>query len=368
MATATTKVASRPGYWSTRGGRIIDQNGRTVLFSGVSWPGFDSPTAVVHGLWSRTLPSMVAQMAACGFNLIRLPFAGNILRGATVPLSINYYLNPTLKGLNSLTVMDKVIAAAGSKGIRVILDYHRMNPGSAPEGGLWYDAASPEKKWIANWRALAARYARNPIVVGVDLFNEVHGGSHPGPFWSPDGHNEPYNWRTAAKRAADAIQAVNPNLLICVEGMFQGTWWSGNLQAVARYPLVLKVPHKLVYSVHDYGILVSDQAWFHAPSFPRNLPAMWDRNWGFVQQRGIAPVWLGEFGSKLPPATTPAGRIEAAWLAALVAYARANHVAWTYWDWGPNSADTGGILEDDWTTVRRDKMRALSAIMHPSFV
>ena len=42
-------------------------------------------------------------------------------------------------------------------------------------------------------------------------------------------------------------------------------------------------------------------------------------------------------------------------------------VSWTYFTWGPNSQDTGGILEDDWHMARVDKLTALQPIMYPQF-
>lgn len=33
--------------------------------------------------------------------------------------------------------------------------------------------------------------------------------------------------------------------------------------------------------------------------------------------------------------------------------------SYAYWCLNPDSSDTGGVLEDDWTTVRYDVMRAL---------
>lgn len=42
-------------------------------------------------------------------------------------------------------------------------------------------------------------------------------------------------------------------------------------------------------------------------------------------------------------------------------------VSWTYFTWGPNSLDTGGILEDDWHMARVDKLTALQPIMYPQF-
>jgi Cellulase (glycosyl hydrolase family 5) len=34
----------------------------------------------------------------------------------------------------------------------------------------------PESTWIADWKALAARYKGNPTVIGADLHNEPHNG------------------------------------------------------------------------------------------------------------------------------------------------------------------------------------------------
>lgn len=54
----------------------------------------------------------------------------------------------------------------------------------------------------------------------------------------------------------------------------------------------------MVYQIHDYGPIVFDQDWFHEANFPKNLPSFWTEMWGYVQIDGIAPVWIGEFGSK----------------------------------------------------------------------
>lgn len=34
-------------------------------------------------------------------------------------------------------------------------------------------------------------------------------------------------------------------------------------------------------------------------------------------------------------------------------------MSWTFWSWNPNSGDTGGILQDDWTTVNQNKLQGL---------
>lgn len=38
-------------------------------------------------------------------------------------------------------------------------------------------------------------------------------------------------------------------------------------------------------------------------------------------------------------------------------------MSWAWWSWNPNSADTGGILQDDWTSVQQVKLNQLKPLM-----
>jgi hypothetical protein len=64
-----------------------------------------------------------------------------------VPQSVGTYgpsgpINSGLKDLNSLQILDKIIASAGRDGRKVILDDHRSEAGeSAEQNGLCYTAA-----------------------------------------------------------------------------------------------------------------------------------------------------------------------------------------------------------------------------------
>src|SRR5262249_25040962 len=40
-------------------------------------------------------------------------------------------------------------------------------------------------------------------------------------------------------------------------------------------------------------------------------------------------------------------------------------ISWTWWSWNPNSGDTGGILNDDWTTVNQAKVTLLQPAEFP---
>ncbi len=70
----------------------------------------------------------------------------------------------------------------------------------------------------------------------------------------------------------------------------------------------LNVADRVVYSPHDYPASVYPQRWFSDPNYPNNLPAVWDKNWGYLFKQNIAPVLLGEFGSTLAtPVRPPVG-------------------------------------------------------------
>lgn len=348
-------------FLSTEGNQIVDAAGNEVMLAGVNWFGMETGNASPHGLWARNYKDMMDQMVDLGFNTIRLPFANEALNPGHMPSGIDYGLNPDLEGLTSLQVLDRIVDYAGEIGLRIMLDNHRSTLGGGPEGnGLWYTGAYPESRWISDWEMLAERYAGNPTVIGADLRNEPHGAT-----WN--------DWAAAAERAGNAIHDANPDWLIFVEGVAthngDAYWWGGNLQGATARPVDLDVDGKLVYSPHDYSPDVYNQPWFSDPSFPANLPAKFDTNWGYLYQQEIAPVLVGEFGTRYADARNQA------WLDAFVKYldgdfdldgtrdipAGDKGVSWTYWSWNPNSGDTGGILSDDWTTPIQAKLDALEA-------
>lgn len=171
------KPASIPSnYLHTSGNRILDASGRVVGLSGLNWFGFETSSHAPHGLWQRNWQEMLDQVRHLGYNVIRLPFSNAMLAPGTKPTGINYAENPDLANLTALELMDKIIAGAGARDIRVILDNHRSTEGGGPESnGLWYTSAYPESRWIDDWRMLANRYKGNDTVIGMDLRNEPYG-------------------------------------------------------------------------------------------------------------------------------------------------------------------------------------------------
>jgi endoglucanase len=62
---------------------------------------------------------------------------------------------------------------------------------------------------------------------------------------------------------------------------------------------MLKTPHQVVYSVHEYDTNVYD---FGANDQPSTLVPHMNNDRGYLYARNIAPVWVGEMGSNLTSA------------------------------------------------------------------
>jgi endoglucanase len=335
------------------GNKLVDGHGTPVRLTGINWFGFENSTYVPHGLWVRSMDELLDVVVAAKLNVLRVPFSTQMFDAGSTPNGIDLNLNPDLAGKTALQILDTLIAKAGARGLRVILDRHR--PDSAAQSPLWYTSAYSEDRWISDWKMLAQRYRDNPVVVAFDLHNEPHGQAT----WGDA--SLATDWKAAAERAGNAILSVDPDALFLVEGieLYQSIsyWWGGNLRGAMTAPVQLSSPDHVIYSPHDYPASIYPQTWFSDPTYPSNLPALWDATWGSLAQ--TAPVLVGEFGTKLQT------DVDRKWLATLTPYIAAKEMSFTFWCLNPDSGDTGGLLGDDWTTVNQDKLSYLTPILAP---
>jgi endoglucanase len=355
---AAALLAASGSAWSyaINGGKVVDDKGNAVQLRGVNWFGLDTNVHTVHGLWARNWKDMITQMQGLGFNAVRLPFCPQTLNG-TAPSSIDYGLNPDLQGLSALQVMDKVINEFSRRGMYVLLDHHTPDCNAISE--LWYTASYSEQQWLKDLSFVAKRYASVPGVIGLDLKNEPHGAAT----WGSG--NAGTDWNKAAERASAAVLKGAPKWLIIVEGISDsancsssgGHFWGGNLEPLAC--TALKIPaNRLLLAPHVYGPDVFMQSYFSASNFPANMPAIWERHFGQFAQSGHA-LLLGEFGGKYGQGNA----LDVKWHNALVDYLIGKGIrSGFYWAWNSNSNDTGGILNDDWSSVRTDKVALLKKL------
>jgi endoglucanase len=342
------------GGLSTSGSAIVDAAGNRVRLTGVTWHGLDGPAHAPAGLWMRPLADFVTQIRQLGYDSIRLPLSFSLLDPGSIATGPDEFHNPEMVGMSGLDVLDRVVTEAEKQGLKIILCHSFWDPDV--EEPLWYTSAHSEDAWIANWRLLASLYAHHPAVVGFELHNAPYDLASTGVSvtWGDGG---PTDWKAAATRAGNAILAINPALLIFVDGIqhvdAEQYWWGGNLQAVRAKPVTLTVPNRVVYAPHEYPRSMSSQPWFgNEDTYYETLPAVWEKNWGYLAKEGIAPVWIAEFGTAT----------ETAWLGKLVDYAKTLGVSFAYRAFNPNNdGRIGGLLDPaDYATVNQPLQNVLA--------
>jgi endoglucanase len=392
------------GYWHTQGLWIVNSTGHHIRLAGVTWDGMQNYDFVPAGLDFQHYTVILKEIKQLGFNVIRLPLSDELVeRNPIVRQGLR--ANPDLVGLHALQVLDRIVAAAKRLGLRIILDNHKSLAGTKRDINkldepLWYTRTFSEARWIADWVKLAKRYRGNPTVVGFDLRNEPHDDGpgpwtlntylHGGATWGPyRGHDNPAtDWRLAAERAGNAILSINPHLLIFVEGVtlwpdstqpygVEAYWWGSILRGVARYPVVLKVPHQLVYSPHEWGPRKWPLPTFNKHTSYRTLAWQFYHNWAFIlnpHARYAAPIWLGEFGTCNTSVRCVSNRkpgSQGQWFQILIRYLKHHpYIGWAFFPInGTNSINhraDNGLLDPRWKHPRVPQLvRMLRSIEHP---
>ncbi len=367
-----------------KGGRIYDKYGHEVYLTGANWFGFNCSERVFHGLWSANMTDVVEGMADHGINLVRVPISTELLfewkSGKNVKVNINSYANPELKradgsDMGSREVFDVFLALCKENGIKVMMDCHSADANNSGHNyNVWYGPNGfTTQDWIDGWTWFVNEYKNDDTIIACDLKNEPHGKFSQSEKVSAkwDNSTDENNWRYAASRCGKAILAINPNLLIMVEGIeetprpgfdynsgtqdpnatedqlkYYGDWWGGNLRLAGDLPVDLGAyQSQLVYSPHDYGPLVYEQSWFKKDFSEKTLLAdVWYDNWFYLQDQQIAPILIGEWGGFMD------GGSNEKYLNIMADFIAKNKINHTFWCINPNSGDTGGLLEGDWGT------------------
>ena len=199
------------------------------------------------------------------------------------------------------------------------------------------------------------------------------------------------------------------------------TNWGANLMGAAVAPIDLGVSdlgisyqNKLVYSIHDYPGTAQSLSggdplpWFTASNYPNNLADdAWRPFWGYLVENNTAPIFVGEFGSWLQkPQLLPCGYVtlsdeqvksDKQWVNSLLHYMQGDWnlaqtinetpdsqaisvtvgddpakkgISFCWFGFTPNSNDTGGILDCDFSTtddIKYNYIKPYLADMLPSY-
>lgn len=428
--------------WAVDSKGTITLNGAPFRVKGGSWFGLEGRNEVPNDaknpngapmelyignvFWAsttRTLASDAQQIKDLGFNSVRMPVSPQ-----TLDDSDPQGKDPVLKNTESVRIqgaysaLKAVVKACSDAGLYVLLDMHSCSnyigwrAGRIDARPPWVDAnraeydfkredcscastGNPatvtriqeynEEKWLADLKKLAGLGKEIGVdnIMGIDIFNEPWDYS-----WN--------EWKTLIEKAYQAINSVNPNILIYAQGI-GGSYgnqdgspdskfdtphgdprtnpnWGENLfEAGTNPPNVPK--SKLVFSPHCYGPAVCTQPMFADLNAqpecaglvedkfgdakciikinPDKLIPGWHEHFGYLRALGYA-ICVGEFGGNMDWPNKSESRhqkrysyltdktTDEQWQKAFVDFCIKEGIYNSfYWSINPESADTYGIFK-----------------------
>jgi endoglucanase len=378
----------------------------------------------------RDIAQTMDEIKQLGINMIRLPVTPQTLepnneQGMTrVWNGSSKNPNGRLKNTqsaypydNARQAMEEFIKLANTKGLKVLIDIHSCSnyvgwrAGRLDANPPWVDATREgydytrekyscggggqidhpynESRWLANLRDIAGLPAKLNVnnIIGIDIFNEPWDYT-----WD--------QWATLSEKAYEAIDSVNKDLLVFVEGigsaLNDGTKvphgdlklnpnWGENFYGFNDRPL--QIPrNRVVISPHTYGPSVFVQGHFmdgtcadlegdeagkekcqiNIQGNTSKMRASWDEHFGFLRSMNYAVV-IGEFGGNMdwPNGTREAEKemwghitspVDEQWQNAFVDYMKDKGIEACYWSINPESGDTGGIYTHEYDPVSAKDM------------
>ncbi|KAI1433635.1 endoglucanase E1 [Xylaria sp. CBS 124048] len=348
----------------TKGRDIVDVTGRRFKLASVNWYGGSDELFIPSGLDVQHRSVIAASIRTLGFNSVRLPYSDEmVITNPPIPDRL-LSANPDLYGLRALDIFVAVVEALTEAGIAVIVNNHITSAtwccGVDPcDAGWSNDFLGPlcrisqsEEGWIQHWETIMERLIDNPYVIGADLRNEVRGiwGTMP---WR--------RWAAAAEKCGNRLLKMKKDWLIIVEGTESGN----DLTGVRTRPVVLNIPDRIVYSAHVYAWSGwgSHEGRYSKRSYAAFIQAM-RKNWAYLVEGDIAPVWVGEFGAPRHP-----GVGDANYWSNLMRYLKRIDADFGYWAVNPrkphaNEKEGYSLVEDDWITPIRDyRMRDMTELI-----
>ena len=367
----------------TDGSRIYDCEGKQVWLTGINWFGYNTGTNTFDGLWNCDLNKSLDEIADHGFNLLRVPFSAELIlewkNGNYPQANYNHATNSYLESMNSLEIWDYIVNRCRENGMKIMIDIHSAKTDSMGHmANMWYNGDITTEKYQEALCYMVERHKNDDTIIAFDLKNEPHGKPHEADKAIWNDSKDKNNWKEVATDTALKVLAINPNVLIMVEGTeiypvdiktngnyastnekdYYYNWWGGNLRGVKDFPIDLKeYQDKLVYSPHDYGPTVFEQPWFKGDYTYESLKKdCWDDNWLYIAKDDIAPLLIGEWGGFMKEPNLK-------WMTYMRQLIGEYHLNHTFWCFNANSGDTGGMVLGDFNTWDTEKYEFVKEVL-----
>jgi len=217
----------------------------------INWYGAHMESFVAGGLDKRSCRDIAQRIKEIGANCVRIPLSVELVVRNPSPnaSAVAGVERSECNVSTALQVLDCQVKELTRWGLMVILNNHNSIPGWVGVGetvpqGLWHTARFPTAAWIASLSALASRYKSNPLVVGIDIRNEIHDQDGIVITWGKT-DNADTDWKAATLLAEAAIRDANPEVLVIVSGLCR----SYDLRAMQDLE---NYRSKYVFTTHSY--------------------------------------------------------------------------------------------------------------------
>lgn len=262
-----------------------------------------------EGEWGFTIEDHYFDaVKAAGFETVRLPVKWSAHAERQAPYTIN---------ARFFDRVDSLVEAALERELNLVLNVHHYDE-------LYDDPDGHEKRFVALWRQIAARYAERSPKLVFELLNE------------PRNPLTPERWNTMFPKALAVVRESNPSRGVMVG---PGNW--NNIVSLSK--LELPTDKNLIVTVHYYSPF---EFTHQGASWAEGSEKWLGRTWGSDADRQAVrrdleeaaawgmehklPVFLGEFGaySRAPMES----RVN--WTGFVRSEAERLGMSWAYWEFG----------------------------------
>ena len=257
-------AANAEGYLKVDGTRIVDGSGKTVILRGMGLGGWmlqegymlqlgevgqqhkiraklvelvgEERTADFYRAWldNHTTRADIDQMARWGFNSVRLPIHFDQL---TLPADKEPAPGQDTWLEEGFQRIDRLLEWAKANRMYLILDLHAAPGGQGNDlaisdrdpakPSLW-ESEENQRKTVALWKKLAARYRDEPWIGAYDMLNEPNWSfATPGKGNGCDETESKTVW-ALQQRIVQAIRDVDTKHMVIIEG----NCWGNNYRGV----------------------------------------------------------------------------------------------------------------------------------------
>jgi aryl-phospho-beta-D-glucosidase BglC (GH1 family) len=341
-----------PTYLYSAKNKNVYMGDNEIIIRGINWSGLNYGTGI-DSLNTGTISDHISILKDQKINAVRLPMSANLMLNMDdmVLDNVSETINPGLKGTNTGVHVNKLIRSLANAGILVMINMHRFTGKGDNEediGPLWYSQEYPEDKVTAAWVKVAERFKDFPNVFAMDIKNEPHATAGVEAKWG--GSDPKQDWAAACERIGNAILKVNPNVLICVEGVTD-QMWGDNVAGAVNRPIELSHPNKVIYSPHFY------KHWNYPNKQGFDMNTYMDRVVGALADTNNATIVVGEYSFD----HTKQDQVQ--WVKDLAAYLNRKRIVNAfYWALNENEGVGAGLLARSTTDVIETKIDVMKLI------